>query len=179
VLRDWATTLDLLERDPEALADRVDWIAKRALLEAEVAEPADRETLRRRGAALLAAAPPEDAESGRLRELAFRARRLDLRYHELGPRGGYRRLARRGRVRRLVADEAVARARREPPSDTRAAARGRAIREARERGLSGAASWHRVRAGLLLWRFFPDPLAARARSPLRRGALESAREGEP
>jgi proteasome accessory factor A len=179
VLRDWATTLELLERDPAALADRLDWVAKRTLLEAEVAEPADREALRRHGASLLAGPPPEEPELRRLRELAFRARRLDLRYHELGPRGGYRRLLRRGRVRALVPEEAVARARREPPSDTRAGARGRAIREARARGLSGAASWQRVRAGLLGWRFFPDPLAAAAESPRGGAALESAREGEP
>ena len=77
---------------------------------------------------------------------------------ELGPRGGYRRLEARGEVRRLVEPEAVERARSEPPRDTRAFARGRAIREACERRVSGSASWHRVRLGRLDWRLFPDPL---------------------
>jgi hypothetical protein len=84
--------------------------------------------------------------------------RADLRYHELGPRGGHRRLRDAGRVRVLASDAEVARARREAPADTRAGPRGRAIREARRRGRGGAATWHRVRLGALEWRFFPDPL---------------------
>jgi hypothetical protein len=57
-----------------------------------------------------------------------------------------------------VEGEAVARARREPPADTRARARGRAIREVAQGGRSGAATWHRVRAGVFDWRWFLDPL---------------------
>jgi proteasome accessory factor A len=158
VLDHWQETLALLEHDPEALADRVDWIAKQRLLEAEIPYPPDREALRERGRRLLEGPAPDDPHERRLREFAFRARRVDLRYHELGPRGGYRRLFQRGEVRRLADVEAVARARREPPSDTRARARGRAIREVAQGGRSGAATWHRVRAGLFDWRWFRDPL---------------------
>jgi proteasome accessory factor A len=50
VLRDWEETLDLLEREPEVLADRLDWIAKRALVRAEVPDARDRAALERRGA---------------------------------------------------------------------------------------------------------------------------------
>jgi proteasome accessory factor A len=158
VLGAWQETLALLEHDPAALADRVDWIAKQQLLEAEIPLPADRDALRERGLSLLEGPAPDDPEERRLRECAFRARRVDLRYHELGARGGYRRLLERGAVRRLADADAVARARREPPADTRARARGRAIREAARAGRSGAATWHRVRAGLFDWRWFPDPL---------------------
>ncbi len=158
VLEHWQETLDLLEHDPDALADRVDWIAKRKLLDAEIPQVADREALCERGRRLLEGPEPEDPEEKRLRELAFRARRVDLRYHELGPRGGYRRLVLGGEVRRLADADAVARALREPPADTRARARGRAIREVARRGGSGAATWHRVRAGIFDWRWFRDPL---------------------
>ncbi len=159
VLAMWQETLDDLSRDPERLADRVDWIAKRRLLHRDVPDPADWAALAARGPALLADPPPGDAEGRRLRDLAFRALRTDLRYHELGPRGGHRRLLRRGEVRTLASDEEVERALREPPADTRAHGRGRAIREARARSLSGGATWHRVRVGTCHWRWFTDPLA--------------------
>ncbi|MBW2279464.1 MAG: proteasome accessory factor PafA2 family protein [Deltaproteobacteria bacterium] len=163
VLRDWDETLRELERDPDALADRVDWIAKRALLRRIVPDPADWRILEARGRELVGpgrAGPGGDASDVRLRDLAFRLWREDLRYHELGPRGGYRRLEARGRVRRLSDPERVHRARRRPPSDTRAWQRGTAIRRAQENARSGAAAWHRVRVGKFGWQFFPDPLDA-------------------
>jgi proteasome accessory factor A len=158
VLAMWDETLGLLEREPEALCDRVDWIAKRALLRRDVREAADVRALEARGAQLLGERVAVDDEARRLRGLAYRALRTDLRYHELGPGGGYRRLREQGRVRALVGDADVERARRDPPADTRAHGRGRAIREARRRSLSGGATWHRVRLGVLDWRWFPDPL---------------------
>jgi proteasome accessory factor A len=154
----WEETLDLLERDPDALGDRIDWIAKRRLLRREIPETADWEAIGRQGAGILrGTSAPADGDS-RLRDLAFRALRADLRYHELGPRGGHRRLDHRGEVCSLVDREQVDRALLRPPSDTRAHARGRAIREARIRALSGGATWHRVRLGLFDWRWYPDPL---------------------
>jgi proteasome accessory factor A len=158
VLEGWERTLDALERAPDLLADRVDWIAKKKLLEREISDEADREALRLHGSSLLEGPPPDDAEGRRLRDLAFRARRVDLRYHELGPRGGYRWLCARGEIVRLADEAEVARARQEPPRDTRAHSRGRAIQEAHTRRLSGAATWHRVRTGVFGWRFFLDPL---------------------
>jgi len=160
VLAMWEETLDLLERDPEALRDRVDWVAKRGLLRREIPDPADWEAIGREGPRVLdEPGTPADRDS-RLRELAFRALRADLRYHELGPRGGHRRLEGRGEVRRLVERSQVDRALLRPPSDTRAYARGRAIREAHTRSVSGGATWHRVRLGWLDWRWYPDPLEA-------------------
>jgi proteasome accessory factor A len=166
VLAMWEETLDALAAAPAQLADRVDWIAKRALVEREVREGADRRALEARGRALVADDAALDAEGRRLRELAWRALRADLRYHELGPRGGHRRLRDAGRVRVLASDAEVERARRKAPADTRAGPRGRAICEARRRGLRGAATWHRVRLGTLDWRFFPDPLRGDEAAPV-------------
>jgi proteasome accessory factor A len=165
VLAMWDETLALLEREPEALADRVDWIAKRALLRRDVRDAADVRALEARGAEVLGERVALDDEARRLRGLAYRALRTDLRYHELGPGGGYRRLRAQGRVRTLVAEADVERARREPPADTRAHGRGRAIREAHRRSLPGGATWHRVRLGALDWRWFPDPLRPGGRLP--------------
>lgn len=158
VLRDWEETLELLEREPEALADRIDWIAKRRLVLSEIPDARDREALRQRGAAVMQDDGAHTAADRRLRDLAFRAWRVDLRYHELGPKGGYRRLEVAGLVRRLSDASSVARARTEPPDDTRAWARGQAIQWAHTHALSGGAAWHRVRMGKLGWRWFTDPL---------------------
>lgn len=157
VLADWEETLRDLERDPELLADRIDWVAKRGLLRRAVPDPRDWRALAARGAELVGPGVTEPSDLV-LRELAFRLWREDLRYHELGPRGGYRRLEARGRVRRLTDPDEVLRARRTPPSDTRAFQRGAAIRQAHAHARSGGAAWHRVRIGKFDWRFFPDPL---------------------
>ena len=158
VLRDWEETLQLLEHEPEALADRLDWVAKRRLLHQEVPDLRDREALRQRGAEVMREGGAHTSADRRLRDLAFRARRLDLRYHEIGPKGGYRRLELAGAVRRLSDAAGVARARTEPPDDTRAWARGQAIKWAQTHALSGGAAWHRVRLGKFSWRWFTDPL---------------------
>ena len=158
VVDGWERTLELLERDPDALADRVDWIAKRALLRAVVPDASDWRALEQRGAALMSASDALTPDEARLRALAFRAWRADLRYHELSRRGGHRRLERSGRVLRISQPAEVAQARHTPPPDTRARARGEAIRHACEQALPGGAAWHRVRLGAFDWRFFPDPL---------------------
>jgi proteasome accessory factor A len=158
VLQMWEETLDLLERDPEALADRVDWIAKRGILFAEVSDRADRRALREWGAEVLRSDAGGTAADRRLRELAYSLWRADLRYHELGPRGGYRRLEERGAMRRLSDPERVREARTEPPMDTRAWARGQAIKWAQAHARSGGVAWHRVRLGKFDWRWFTDPL---------------------
>ena len=158
VMEMWENTLDLLEQDPEALSDRIDWIAKRRLLRREIPDPADWQAIAHRGSGLLRGSPALVDQDSRIRDLAFRALRADLRYHELGPRGGHRRLDGRGEIRRLVERGQVDRALLRPPSDTRARARGRAIREAHRRSASGGATWHRVRLGRFDWRWYPDPL---------------------
>jgi proteasome accessory factor A len=154
----WREALDALAGDPASLADRVDWLAKRRLVHGEVPDPVERAALERRGRELIAAALPDDPAERRLRAMAFRAWRTDLRYHELGPRGGFRRLEARGQVRRLSDPDAVRAARSEPPADTRAWARGQAIKWASAHAEPGSASWDRVRLGKRGTRALGDPL---------------------
>ena len=66
-----------------------------------------------------------------------------------------------GRVLRLTLPAEVEQARTEPPMDTRAWARGRAIKWAHQHALPGSAAWHRVRIGKFGWRWFHDPLDPR------------------
>ncbi len=158
VLAMWQETLEGLRLSPDSLADRVDWLAKRRLVHEEVPGAADREALRARGAEVMRDGGARSAADLHLRERAFRARRIDLRFHELGPRGGARRLERRGLLRRISQPELVERARTEPPADTRAFARGQAIKFAHANAVSGRAAWDRVRVGKLGHKYLRDPL---------------------
>ena len=96
VLRYWEAALEGLESDPDSLADTVDWIAKRRLLEAY----ADRHGL---GA------------------LDPRLRAMDLQYHDLRPE---RSLSDRLGLLELVERDAIVAAVTEPPATTRAWFRG-------------------------------------------------------
>jgi len=106
VLREWGAVLEALERNPRELADRLDWAAKRRLLESFIEAEGldwqrDRETLQS----------------------------LDLAYHDLDlQRGLYWGLLQEGRMQQLIDDETIARACEKPPSDTRAALRGFCVR---------------------------------------------------
>lgn len=103
VLAQWETILGDLRTDPMSCADRLDWPAKRALVEG----------LRERGA--LAWDDPRLAA-------------VDIQYHDIDPeRGLYNRLVARGRIRRVVGDDEVTAAMVTPPRDTRAWLRGRAV----------------------------------------------------
>ena len=67
-----------------------------------------------------------------MRDLYFQARKLDLRFHEIGGGSGYQRfLEAEGLVRRLTDPLAVAKAVREAPQDTRARVRGYYIQNSR------------------------------------------------
>jgi proteasome accessory factor A len=147
-----------LQRAPDSLDDRIDWLAKRRLVLEELPNAGDREALRSRGAEVMRDGGARTAADLSLRARAFRARRIDLRFHELGPRGGARRLERRGLLRRISQPAEVTRARTEPPSDTRAFARGQAIKFAHANAVSGRAAWDRVRVGKLGHKYLRDPL---------------------
>ncbi len=96
VMDRWEAVLEGLERDPASLADQLDWVAKRHLVEAY----RDRHGCR--------------WDDGRLAA-------LDLQYHDLRPeRSLYARMG----LERLIDDEAVAAAVTEPPRRTRAWFRG-------------------------------------------------------
>lgn len=104
LVAEWTAVLDSLRRDPAALADRLDWVAKRVLLEG----------FRQRDG--LGWADPRLAA-------------LDLAWADLAPDGVVGRLQAAGRFTSLPDPAAVARAMREPPSDTRAAVRSRLMRD--------------------------------------------------
>ncbi|MCO1656071.1 depupylase/deamidase Dop [Pseudonocardia humida] len=118
VLRIWGEVLDALARDPMECADRLDWVAKLRLLEGY------RE---RDGLAW---------NSGRLAL-------VDLQYSDVRMgKGLYNRLATRGSMKRLVSEEQVTAAMRNPPEDTRAYFRGRCLE--RYPTEVAAASWDSV-----------------------------------
>ncbi len=120
VLREWARTLDDLERDPMSCVDRVDWVSKKWLLDMFVEE----EGL--------------DWNDPWLQS-------LDLEYHNIDPnRGLYFDLERRGVVRRVLEEERVDRASHEPPQDTRAKARSALVRVLAENRVRYIVDWDSV-----------------------------------
>ena len=118
VLTIWGDTLDALSRDPMECADRLDWPAKLRLLEGYRARD----------------------------NLAWSSPRLqlvDLQYSDVRlSKGLYNRLVGRGSMKRLVTEEQVVDAMREPPEDTRAYFRGRCLE--RYPAAVAAASWDSV-----------------------------------
>lgn len=103
LLREWETVLDDLSKEPDRTRDRVDWVAKKFLLDAmreeEGLDPAD---------------PWLQA--------------IDLQYHEADRDNGlYHELVRLGSMRRIVSDDEIAAAIFSPPETTRAFVRGRSV----------------------------------------------------
>jgi len=104
VLREWDYALSGLEVNPLLLDDRVDWVAKRKLLEMY-----------------------REAEGLEWNDDMMHS--LDLEYHNINPdRGLYYGLVDAGQVHRVLEDEKVETACETPPADTRAAARGQVVR---------------------------------------------------
>lgn len=98
VLRLWTEVLDGLEADPAKLSGVLDWPTKRALIDA-----------------------------ARPRVLTAALKKIDLRYHELGPEGYFTQLRDAGLARQLVEEAAVAKAVANAPPDTPAHQRGQLI----------------------------------------------------
>jgi Pup amidohydrolase len=110
-------TMDL--DDPLAmLVGRLDWVTKRFLL----------------------------AEAGRGAPWEAR-KKIDLRYHELSASGYFAQLAEAGQAVRIVTEEELERAVRNPPSGTPASARGRYIREFAEGSLPLRVNWNSIIIG--------------------------------
>ncbi|MBM3457093.1 MAG: hypothetical protein FJX77_00960 [Armatimonadetes bacterium] len=104
ILQEWDYALTGLEVDPMLLDDRVDWVAKRKLLDLY-----------------------RQAESLTWRDDMMIS--LDLEYHNLNPTNGlYHGLVEAGQISALLEDAQVEHARLHPPSTTRAHGRGRAVR---------------------------------------------------
>ena len=118
LLEEWRDALDALAAgEPERLAAKVDWVAKRLLVERYQA---------RHGLQLSNA----------------RTMMLDLAYHDVNrDRGLYYLLERGGRVERATTDADIALAMREPPQTTRAKLRGDFIREAKAKRRDYTVDW--------------------------------------
>ncbi|MDH4353625.1 MAG: proteasome accessory factor PafA2 family protein, partial [Actinomycetota bacterium] len=118
VLDRWEQVLAGLETDPRQLSGQLDWVAKLEILEGYRA----RDGL--------------DWSDARLHL-------VDLQYSDVRPdKGLYHRLVARGKMERLVTDDAVRAAVTEPPLDTRAWFRGQCLTRYREQ--VAAASWDSV-----------------------------------
>ncbi|GAA1774749.1 depupylase/deamidase Dop [Streptomonospora arabica] len=118
ILDRWESTLDRLAGDPMQLSEELDWVAKLKLLESYRAR--------------------DGIDWGH-----HRLQLVDLQYSDVRPdKGLYNRLAARGRMRRLLPEDAVERAVTEPPEDTRAYFRGRCL--AKYADSVAAASWDSV-----------------------------------
>jgi hypothetical protein len=118
VLIRWEDTLNRLENDPMSLAGELDWVAKRELMEG----------YRRR----------DDLDWD-----AARLQLVDLQYADVrAEKGLYNRLVARGRIKRLLDEDTVERARTTPPEDTRAYFRGRCLEQYADD--VAAASWDSV-----------------------------------
>src|SRR6266851_2727637 len=118
VLNRWESVLGRLAEDPMLTSRELDWVAKLELLEGY------------RTRDNLGWGHP-------------RLQLVDLQYSDVRPeRGLYNRLAARGRMVRIIADDEVARAIEVPPEDTRAYFRGRCLQKYPD--AVAAASWDSV-----------------------------------
>ncbi|MEX0868059.1 MAG: Pup--protein ligase [Nitriliruptoraceae bacterium] len=117
VVGEWRAVLDGLATDPSRLSRQLDWVAKFQLVDAYRAK---------HGVGL------QDP----------RIQMIDLAYHDVvRSRGLYHLLARQHRVERLLDDAEVERAMVEPPATTRAALRGRFIRQAKAHQRDYTVDW--------------------------------------
>ncbi|MEO5717830.1 MAG: proteasome accessory factor PafA2 family protein, partial [Chthoniobacterales bacterium] len=118
LLQEWSAVLNDLERDIRLCRDRVDWVAKKELLE----------TLR--------------AEE----QLSWTdpwLQSIDLEYHNIVPETGlFYELLRQGTMRRFVTESEIKRAIFAPPEDTRAYFRGRSV--ARFNGQIKSIQWDEI-----------------------------------
>jgi proteasome accessory factor A len=118
LLQEWGDALEALRaQEPERLARKVDWVAKRVMIERYMAK--------------------HDLTLG-----SPRVALLDLAYHDVNrARGLYYLLERGGAVDRLVEDAEVELAMREPPQTTRAKLRGDFIRMAKAKRRDYTVDW--------------------------------------
>jgi hypothetical protein len=118
VLQLWEQTLDALESRPTTLVGKIDWLTKLQLLETAGKD-----------------ARPEARK------------KIDLKYHELGPGGYFQILSSKGLVERIISDDEIDRANRLPPLDTPATQRGMLIREFANGSEPIWVNWKWVRLG--------------------------------
>ncbi|NEG88576.1 Pup--protein ligase [Bifidobacterium aerophilum] len=118
-LEQWRDVLGLLaDGRGDELADRVDWAAKLRLFDAL------------------------HARHGRIAQ--SKLEQLDMDYHDIANGSLYESMLRRGAIRRLLDESEAQRALTEPPSDTRAALRGRFVAAALDAGAQFSCDWTRL-----------------------------------
>ncbi|MEO7453310.1 MAG: proteasome accessory factor PafA2 family protein [Fimbriimonadales bacterium] len=116
ILTEWEATLDGLEKDPLSLGDRLDWVAKKKLVEMYM-----------------------DAEGIDWGDDALHS--VDLEYHNIDPRKSlYQGLVETGGVKRVVTENDIANAMSDPPENTRALGRAHLVKWLVRRN-SPAAYW--------------------------------------
>jgi len=148
LLQEWEDVLNDLERDILLCRDRVDWVAKRELLEALRQEEQ------------LSWSDPW-------------LQSIDLEYHNIAPDDGlYYELVRQGTTRRVVTEAEIKGAIFAPPEDTRAYFRGRAV--ARFNSEITSIQWDEIafKEGSKTWRV---PLAQPNNNPRLAALNEAAR----
>jgi len=117
VVAEWHRVLDHLENDPMKLARELDWVAKYQVIDAYRTK--------------------HDLPLGHARVAM-----LDLAYHNVTrSRGLYYLLERQGRMRRLLTQDEISLAKDHAPPGTRAALRGRFIRQAKARRRDYTVDW--------------------------------------
>jgi proteasome accessory factor A len=118
LIREWGDALDALEaQEPERLVRKVDWVTKWVMIERYSAK--------------------HDLPLG-----SPRIALLDLAYHDVDrERGLFYLLQRAGKVERVVDDEVISTAMREPPQNTRAKLRGDFIRNAKAKRRDYTVDW--------------------------------------
>lgn len=105
----WRSTLDALELNPLGLADKLDWVAKRQMVE-QYRQEYDLE-------------PGDDALHS-----------IDLEYHNIDPdRSLFHAVQQMGQTERILSEADVLVAMTEPPQDTRAKGRSKRVREVLDR----------------------------------------------
>ncbi len=123
VLDEWRFVIDALEHDPQCLVDRVDWVAKKWLLEYFMRE-----------------------EGLDWQDTWIQS--LDLEYHNLNvARSLYFDLYERGMVKRVVSEEQINQAITHPPVDTRASARSRVMRALTDQKTRYQIDWDSICVG--------------------------------
>ena len=104
-IREWETTLAVLERDPMKLADRLDWVAKKQILQEFM-----------------------DSENVEWGDDILHS--LDMEYHNIDPKSSlYYGLEEIGRAKRMLTDEQIRNAVSNPPQNTRAKGRAEVIQQ--------------------------------------------------
>jgi proteasome accessory factor A len=117
ILREWGETLEALATDPMQLRDRLDWVAKKWLLDTFVAD----EGL--------------EWDDPWLQS-------IDLEYHKIDPQKGlHHDLVEQGLMRRVITDRALKTALFDPPPDTRAKGRSLAMQRLAQKNALCIVDW--------------------------------------